>query len=229
MQHDGDTLEREQDPGEQDPGQRAALPDGPRGDGPEGRAPAPSRAPDPRAALTSWRQAEAARGHAGGPPRHGARRPGRGATAEDVGSRQGLLRMLGRAVLLRCPRCGGRGILRNWFNLRPRCPTCRLVFTRGEAEDYWLGGFTINFVVGETLVVLLVVGLTLATLPDVPWTAILGVGVVACVAAPVLFLPFSRTLFLAVDLFARPALRGDRWGSHDPQAGYGRRYPGDRR
>ena len=49
------------------------------------------------------------------------------------------------------PRTGGRGILRGWVSLRERCPTCGLVFDRGESEDYWFGGYTINWVVSETI------------------------------------------------------------------------------
>ena len=184
---------------------------------------------DPRAMLAGWREAEAGKGSGGGPTPQVARPAGGDAAANEFGAGGGFLRMIGRAFLLRCPRCGGRGILRNWFNLQHRCPTCRLVLNRGESEDYWLGGFTVNFVVGETVAVLIVVGLMLATLPNVPWTAITYTAMVACVVVPILFFPFSRTLFLAVDLFARPAQRGDRWGSRDPRGGYGARHRRDRR
>lgn len=44
--------------------------------------------------------------------------------------------MFGRAFLLRCPRCSGRGILRSWFKMKERCPTCALAFDRVESEDY---------------------------------------------------------------------------------------------
>ena len=46
-----------------------------------------------------------------------------------------------RALLLRCPRCGSSGILKNWFSLHDRCPSCGLVFARGEISDYWLGSY----------------------------------------------------------------------------------------
>ena len=141
----------------------------------------------------------------------------------DFDARQNFLRLLGRAFLLRCPRCGGRGILRGWFNLQRRCPTCRLVFQRGES-DYWLGGYSINFVVAETAAVLLIVGLVLATLPDVPWALITYVAMAAVVALPLLFFPFSRTLFLAVDLYVRPSHPGDRWTG----GSYGTHYHQDR-
>jgi uncharacterized protein (DUF983 family) len=142
----------------------------------------------------------------------------------DSGTRQSFLRLIGRALLLRCPRCGGRGILRSWFNLQHRCPTCRLVFQRGESEDYWLGGYTINFVVAETAAVLFIVGFILATLPTVPWAVVTYAAMAAVVVLPVLFFPFSRTLFLALDLYVRPSQPGDRWTG----GGAGARYYTDR-
>jgi uncharacterized protein (DUF983 family) len=51
---------------------------------------------------------------------------------------------VGRALLLRCPRCGSGGIMRSWFALEDRCPTCGLAFARGEASDYWLGAYAVN-------------------------------------------------------------------------------------
>ncbi|CAA9581823.1 MAG: hypothetical protein AVDCRST_MAG18-3251 [uncultured Thermomicrobiales bacterium] len=125
-------------------------------------------------------------------------------------TRRNLWRSLGRGALLRCPRCGGRGIIRGWFSMQRRCPTCQLVLNRGESSDYWLGAYTINFVVAEFVAVLLIVVLILFTLPDIPWTVVQYAAIVAAVAMPILFFPFSRTLWLALDLWARPAERGDR-------------------
>ena len=118
--------------------------------------------------------------------------------------------LIARALLLRCPRCGGGGILRNYFNLKDRCPTCSLVFNRGESGDYWLGGFTINFIVAEFAAVILTVIFVLITLPDVPWDTVGLTALASATILPILFFPFSRTLWLALDLFARPSLRGDR-------------------
>lgn len=137
--------------------------------------------------------------------------------------RIGMPRLLGRALLLHCPRCGHGGILRSWFNLRQQCPTCQLVFNRGEKEDYWLGGYTVNFIAAEIFSLLMIVGLILATLPHVPWGVVLYGGLAMAALTPILFFPFSRTLWLALDLYARPSLRGDRarrpatWAEAAPQ------------
>ena len=124
-------------------------------------------------------------------------------------TRRSLWWSLGRGALLRCPRCGGRGILRSWFNLHHRCPNCRLVLNRGESADYWLGAYTINFVVAEFAAIFLIVGFILLTLPAVPWTAVLYGGIAVAVIMPLIFYPFSRALWLGLDLWARPSERGD--------------------
>jgi uncharacterized protein (DUF983 family) len=43
-------------------------------------------------------------------------------------------RLFGRALLLRCPRCGRAPVLDGWFGVRPRCTVCGLRFDRGEPD-----------------------------------------------------------------------------------------------
>ena len=74
-------------------------------------------------------------------PRHS------GAEARDGGAWRGLL----RALRLRCPRCGIGRLLRSWFSLREACAECGLRFERDEQEDYWLGAYTLNFIVTELI------------------------------------------------------------------------------
>ena len=45
--------------------------------------------------------------------------------------------LFARALTLRCPNCGARGIVASWFKLGPACPRCRLRPERGES-DYFL-------------------------------------------------------------------------------------------
>lgn len=122
----------------------------------------------------------------------------------------GFLGLLGRGATLRCPRCGKGGLLDSWFKLKDRCAYCHLALERGETEDYWLGAYAINLVIAEFVALLIVVGFILATLPAVPWGAVVWVGLAAALLSPIVFFPFSRTLWLALDLYARPYERGDR-------------------
>ena len=130
--------------------------------------------------------------------------------AQRAGKRPGFLGLLGRGVLLRCPRCGHGDIRQGWFKLKERCAHCDLALERGESEDYWLGAYAINLVAAELVALLMVVGLILATLPAVPWGAVVWLGLAGALLTPILFFPFSRTLWLALDLYAHPLEQGDR-------------------
>jgi uncharacterized protein (DUF983 family) len=124
--------------------------------------------------------------------------------------------MTARGLGLRCPRCGGRGIFRTWFHLRAECPTCGLALERGEREDHWFGAVAVNLVAAELLGVGAIVVWIVATWPDVPWTALQYGGPLIMIALPILFYPFSRALWLAWDLYFRPAASGDRKGLPAP-------------
>jgi uncharacterized protein (DUF983 family) len=116
-----------------------------------------------------------------------------------------ILKMIGRAFTLRCPRCGGGHLLRSWTKMRTECPTCGLHLER-EEKDFWLGGYLINFVVAELLVAVAIVVVLLSTWPAVPWTALQYGAAVMVVAAPFVFYPFSRLMWLAIDLLLRPTV-----------------------
>lgn len=117
--------------------------------------------------------------------------------------------MIGRALLLRCPRCGRRGIWRSWFKIKHACPTCGLVLERGESEDYWLGAYMFNLVAAELVSVATAMVVIIALWPHVPWNFVWGLSVVLAIAMPVLFFPFARDLWLAFDLMFRPREAGD--------------------
>ena len=104
-----------------------------------------------------------------------------------------------RAMRLRCPHCGGGPIFTRWSRLLPVCPVCGLGLERGE-EGYWLGAMAINLGVTEAVFGILVIAWAALTWPDVPWMWVLVVGLVVNAALPIVFYPFSKTLFLAVDL-----------------------------
>jgi uncharacterized protein (DUF983 family) len=130
--------------------------------------------------------------------------------------RPGLLRVTARALSLRCPRCGSRGIFRSWFRLRPACPTCGLALERGEAEDHWFGAVAVNLVAAELLGIGAIVVWIIAAWPDVPWTALQYGGPLIMIALPVLFYPLSRALWLAWDLHFRPGAVEDAAGRPPP-------------
>jgi uncharacterized protein (DUF983 family) len=114
-----------------------------------------------------------------------------------------------RALTLRCPRCGGSGILRTWLRLRDTCATCGLAFERGERSDFWIGAYVFNLVIGEVIALGVPVGWMIIAAPKVPWVRVEFVAIVLCVTLPILFFPFSRLLWLAWDLSFRPSEPGD--------------------
>ena len=113
------------------------------------------------------------------------------------------LRLLGRALLKRCPRCGGNGLFLTWFKLREVCPTCGLHLERKES-GYVVGAYMLNIAVSEALWLATMVAITAATWPNPPWDLLLYGGAGLMILAPIAFYPWAKTLFLAADLWIRP-------------------------
>jgi hypothetical protein len=77
------------------------------------------------------------------------------------------------------------------------CPGCGLHFER-EA-GYWTGAMAVNItVVTGVFAVLFVVALAL-TVPDVPVALLIGIFAPLMVALPIVYYPFSKTVWAAVD------------------------------
>lgn len=120
-----------------------------------------------------------------------------------------LRRRVGWALLLRCPRCGGRGAWRSWLRMHEACARCGQRFERGESSDFWVGAYLINLAVAETSAVLMAGVLWLALSSRLSFNVLWGASVSLAIIIPVMFYPFSRTLWLAFDLHFRPSERGD--------------------
>jgi hypothetical protein len=83
-----------------------------------------------------------------------------------------------------------------------RCPRCGLRFQR--IEGHWTGDLGINTIVSfAALFVTLVVGIVL-TYPNIPGVALFAAAVGVAVLVPLVFYPFSKTIWVAVDLMMRP-------------------------
>jgi uncharacterized protein (DUF983 family) len=111
--------------------------------------------------------------------------------------------LFGRALLRRCPHCGGRRIFASFFALRRHCPTCGLRLERGEA-DYFVGAYLVNLIAVELILFVCVWAFVWVTWPDPPWTLITWVTAVLMLAGCVLCYPFAQTTWLAADLAIRP-------------------------
>ena len=104
-------------------------------------------------------------------------------------------RILGRALGLRCPRCGRSALYRGWFAMHERCAACGLRYER--EQGYFVGAIYINYAVtvaiaaGGVLVLDWTIGLTLAEQ--------LAIGIALGALVPVVFFRYARSLWLSLD------------------------------
>ena len=126
-------------------------------------------------------------------------------------------RMLWRGLVHECPVCGRHGVIKGWFGLADRCPTCDLQLER--IEGHMLGYLGLNTMVCFTLTFLVLLVGTVLMIPDIKtWPLIIAVLIPAGLG-PILFLPSSRTLWTAIDLIMRPLQPGEvdpRYIVYDP-------------
>ena len=113
--------------------------------------------------------------------------------------------MLGRGLLKRCAVCGSGKLFTRWFRMKERCPRCGYRFER--EEGFFLGAYVINLAVAQGMVILLAVVPLIVRLADDPDASILPFvigGLVGAIVAPIVFYPWSKTVWTAFDLILRP-------------------------
>jgi uncharacterized protein (DUF983 family) len=113
--------------------------------------------------------------------------------------------MLRRGLAKRCPLCGSGGLFAGWFRMRERCPGCGYLFER--EEGFFLGAYVVNLAVTEGLLLLFAIIpciILFANDPDVSVVPVVLAGLAAAVIGPLVFYPFSKTVWTAIDLIQRP-------------------------
>ena len=121
----------------------------------------------------------------------------------DVGSvRTGGSRMVWRGLSRRCPVCGRGGLGRHWVVLPAVCPGCGFRFER--APGHFVGAVGMNTMATFGLMLLTIVVGVVATLPDVPFTAITLVAMALAFVVPVAFHVTAKLLWVAIDLLMNP-------------------------
>ena len=109
--------------------------------------------------------------------------------------RPNLETLLGRAMRLKCPRCGQGPLFSGWFRMPERCSSCAFKFHR--APGYFLGSTYINYGLTALLITIcFIVGRILFQIPSkqLVWP-LLGV----CLVFPLIIFRHSRALWLALD------------------------------
>ncbi|MFN8037007.1 MAG: DUF983 domain-containing protein [Acidimicrobiia bacterium] len=97
----------------------------------------------------------------------------------------------------RCPRCGAGHLYRKYFRLVDDCPGCGLHFER--EEGYWAGALAVNIIVAGGLFAIVFVTTIVLTVPDVPVLPLIMLLVPVATLVPILYYPFSKTVWMAVD------------------------------
>ena len=116
-------------------------------------------------------------------------------------------KMLSRGLTKRCAVCGQGKLFRRWFTMIEGCPTCGLTFEREPGQ--YVGAVFINTVVALVVMLATIVGLLIATYPDMPAVPIMAISATVALVVPLLFYPYSRTIWLAIDLTMNPLRSGE--------------------
>lgn len=110
-------------------------------------------------------------------------------------------KLLKRGLLLQCPYCGEKHIIRYPFWIKDCCPRCGYRFA--PESGYFVGGYALNLVGVEIVAVAIIVVILLRLDLSLLEQEVIGIG--AAIILPILFFPWSRTLWMALDL----TLQGD--------------------
>lgn len=113
-----------------------------------------------------------------------------------------LITRVGRGLARRCPNCGSRHIFRSWVGLAEACPRCELRYER--EQGYWLGAILINTAVTMAVFAAVMILWAAAAWPDPPWTVMTISGAVINLVLPIVFYPYSKTLWVALEITAHP-------------------------
>jgi len=124
----------------------------------------------------------------------------------DVGHDEGVALstgvMLRRGLRRRCPVCGQNKLFRRWIAMADDCPRCGLTFQRVPGQ--WLGSWFLNVCLAQVLVIGIVLGGSIVAYPDPPLLLLGLVGGAVTVLFPIWFFPYSRMIWVAIDLAMRP-------------------------
>ena len=109
--------------------------------------------------------------------------------------------LLSRAWKLYCPQCGQAKMFRYWVLMLPRCGHCGLKYER--EPGYFLGSIYVNYGLTALFTTFSYVALHYGLEVSNAW--LMPPLIAWCLIFPVLFFPYARAHWLAMDLsFDRP-------------------------
>jgi uncharacterized protein (DUF983 family) len=114
-----------------------------------------------------------------------------------------MAKMLLRGFTRRCPRCGSGGLFNGYFELAERCPGCGCRFEARPEDGLFLGALTVNLAITEGVLLLGLFGyiavLAAGGGEGPPLWPILTVAAVLAALMPILFYPFAKTIWAAIE------------------------------
>ncbi|MCX7619990.1 MAG: DUF983 domain-containing protein [Acidimicrobiales bacterium] len=110
--------------------------------------------------------------------------------------------MLKRGITRRCAVCGQGRLFRCWLRMVPACPRCGFVFRRAPGQ--WLGSWFLSICFVQAVIVVVLIVAVGLTYPDTPSLVVAAVALVLAIGVPIAFFPFSRTIWVAIDLAMKP-------------------------
>lgn len=112
------------------------------------------------------------------------------------------MKQIVRGIIKHCPNCGGSDLFTRWWTMKRNCPTCGMKFDRDAG--YGTGAMIVNTAATIGAFLIVFVAIMVATWPDVPWTTALVITIVVNTIVPIVFYPWSKTIFLGMDMAVRP-------------------------
>jgi uncharacterized protein (DUF983 family) len=106
-----------------------------------------------------------------------------------------LLVLYGRALLLRCPKCGCGKLFRGWFTMHDACSNCGRSFDRGPG--FFLGSIYFNY--GITAILVIVIYFTCFFTEVLTDRQLLITLSIFALIFPLWFFRYARALWIAFD------------------------------
>ncbi len=106
----------------------------------------------------------------------------------------------GRALKLRCPRCGQGKLYKSWLEMHPECPECGLEVS--HEHGFFIGSIYLNY--GATAGLVMISYYLMRVHTDWPLPAMIGILLVIGSAVPAVATRWSRALWLNWDYYLGP-------------------------
>jgi hypothetical protein len=89
--------------------------------------------------------------------------------------------------------------------MKENCPVCGLSLATGNR----VGAYILNLFAAESLVLVVLVLVVVTRWPNPPWTLLQWLAPALALLAPLFFYPFSKLVFVAIDLAMHPGAEPD--------------------